>query len=238
MKTTIKTRKNRIPSWDELREMFKETDKKFQETDKKFQETDRQFKETDKKFRETEKEIQETKEIVKETSRKVEETSRNIDKMREEIRESDKKYRELADQFTSTIGHIAEGLMEPEAVRIFQEAGFDIDRYHRNMKKKNKQNQNEMEVDLVMLNCTLAIVVEIKTDCRKKDIDHFLRQMPKFRNLFPEFRDKEILAAVAALNYDRDAANYAHEQGLLVISTTDGDNFTLEPSNRESLKRF
>lgn len=53
-----------------------------------------------------------------------------------------------------------------------------------------------------------------------------------------EFRDKEILAAVAAINYDRDAAIYAHEQGLLVISTTDGDNFTLEPSERKKLKRF
>ncbi len=219
------------PGWDEIKQIIRETDRLIKETDQLIKETGLQMQETDRKMQETDRKMQET-------DRKVSETMQGIDKMREEIRESDKKYRELADQFTSTIGHIAEGLMEPEAVRLFQKAGFDIDRYHRNMRKKNKQNQNEMEVDLVMLNCTLAIVVEIKTDCRKKDIDHFLRQMPKFRKLFPEFRDKEILAAVAAISYDRDAANYAHDQGLLVISTTDGDNFTLEPSDRKSLKRF
>lgn len=148
------------------------------------------------------------------------------------------KIAEMVEQFTSTTGHISEGLMEPASVRIFQEAGYDIDRYYRNLKKKNKNNQTEMEVDLLMLNGTLAIAVEIKTDCRKKDIDHFLRQMPKFKKLYPEYRNKEVLAAVAALNYEREAAEYAHEQGLLVIRTADGDNFTLDPSDRKSLKRF
>lgn len=38
-------------SWDEIKALFAETNRKFQETDRllteKFQETDRQFKETD-----------------------------------------------------------------------------------------------------------------------------------------------------------------------------------------------
>ena len=36
----------------ELREMFKETDRKFQETDRKFQDTDRKFQETDRTLKE------------------------------------------------------------------------------------------------------------------------------------------------------------------------------------------
>lgn len=62
----------------------------------------------------------------------------------------------------------------------------------------------------------------------------------EYRELADQFTSTigQILAAVAAINYDRDAAIYAHDQGLLVISTTDGDNFTLEPSDRKSLKRF
>ena len=41
MKTLTKKAVKRVPSWDELKEMFRETDRKFQETDRKFQETDR-----------------------------------------------------------------------------------------------------------------------------------------------------------------------------------------------------
>ena len=303
MKTIAKKTKKRIPSWDELREMFQETGKmldksrlqmqeehcrRMQDIDRRIEATNRRIKETEKRIKEIDKSIEKSKEERrKEAERRKEEAERSKEERRKEAerrkeeaerrkeeedrREEEKrkeaerrkeedrrkeeierrmrrtdeqvdrtcaKIAEMVEQFTSTTGHISEGLMEPASVRIFQEAGYDIDRYYRNLKKKNKNNQTEMEVDLLMLNGTLAIAVEIKTDCRKKDIDHFLRQMPKFKKLYPEYRNKEVLAAVAALNYEREAAEYAHEQGLLVIRTVDGDNFTLDPSDRKSLKRF
>lgn len=46
------------------------------------------------------------------------------------------------------------------------------------------------------------------------------------------------MAAVAALNYGKDALEYAKKQGLLAITTTDGDLFTLEKFDRARLKRF
>lgn len=210
MNTSVIPQQQGDLSWAEIKEMIKETSIQMQETDRRMQETDR---------------------IVKETSR-------GIAELKESRAKTDEKIRELAEQFTSTTGHITEGIMHPAAIRVFQEAGYDINRYYHNLKRKNKQKQTEMEVDLLMLDDTLVIAVEIKTDCRKKDIDHFLRQMPKFKKLFPEYRDKEVLAAVAAINYDSDASQYAHEQGLLVISTTDGNLFNLEPSDRKKLKRF
>lgn len=217
MNTSVIPQQQGDLSWAEIKEMIKETSIQMQETDRRMQETNRRMQETD---------------------RIVKETSRGIAELKESRAKTDEKIRELAEQFTSTTGHITEGIMHPAAIRVFQEAGYDINRYYRNLKRKNKQKQTEMEVDLLMLDDTLVIAVEIKTDCRKKDIDHFLRQMPKFKKLFPEYRDKEVLAAVAAINYDSDASQYAHKQGLLVISTTDGNLFNLEPSDRKKLKRF
>lgn len=241
----IDTQTKESLSWTELRELIEktslqmqETDRRMQETDRRMQETDRQMQETDRRMQETDRQIQETSRLVAELRQHSKELDQRIEAEREESRKQDEKYRELADQFTSTTGHITEGIMKPATVRIFKDAGFDIDRYCCNLKKKNKNKQEEMEVDFVMLNGTLAIVVEVKTECRRKDIDHFLRQLPKFKRLFPEYRDKEILAAVAALSYDRDAAEYAHEQGLLVITTADGNLFELEPFERNTLKRF
>ena len=208
---------------------MKETDRQMKETDRQMQETDRRIKETDRQMKETDLKMQETDRQMKETGLKMQDTDRRMKETDRLIKENERKYRELAEQFTSTIGHITEGIVEPAAMRVFQEAGYDINRYYRNLHSKMKNNRSEMEVDLLMLDDTIAIVVEIKTDCRKKDIDHFMRQMPKFKRLFPEYRDKEVLAAIAALNYDKDARQHAHEQGMLVISTTDGDLFTLEP---------
>ncbi len=217
---------------------MKETDRQMKETDRQMQETDRRIKETDRQMKETDLKMQETDRQMKETGLKMQDTDRRMKETDRLIKENERKYRELAEQFTSTIGHITEGIVEPAAMRVFQEAGYDINRYYRNLHSKMKNNRSEMEVDLLMLDDTIAIVVEIKTDCRKKDIDHFMRQMPKFKRLFPEYRDKEVLAAIAALNYDKDARQHAHEQGMLVISTTDGDLFTLEPCDKKSLQRF
>ena len=220
---SIQLEKNRL-LLEENRLQLEENRKQLELSRLQMLDTDRRIKETDRQMKETDLKMQETDRRMKETDRL--------------IKENERKYRELAEQFTSTIGHITEGIVEPAAMRVFQEAGYDINRYYRNLHSKMKNNRSEMEVDLLMLDDTIAIVVEIKTDCRKKDIDHFMRQMPKFKRLFPEYRDKEVLAAIAALNYDKDARQHAHEQGMLVISTTDGDLFTLEPCDKMSLQRF
>ena len=204
------TRHNLEMFRDSCRKSLEETRLQMQETDRRMQETDRQ---------------------IKETGRQIKETDR-------QMKETDKKYRQLADQFTSTTGHITEGILAPSAIRMFKDAGFAIDRCIANLKKSDHHNQAGIEVDLLLIDTTQAIAVEVKTDCRKKDVDRFLEKMPKFKKFFPEYNDKEVFVAMAALKYDRDAMHYAKENGLLVISTADGDLFTLEPHDRTKLKRY
>ena len=226
-------------TWAELREIIKENTKQMMLTEARMQqEHERRMAEYDRRKEDHERRMAEYDRRKAEDDRRKAEDERLSRETRLQMQETDRKLRELAEQFTSTTGHITEGIMKPAAQRIFQEAGFDISHYLCNMHSKMKNEHAEMEVDLLMLNGTIAIAVEIKTDCRKKDIDHFMRQMAKFKRLFREYRDKEVLAAVAALNYDKDALEYAKKQGLLAITTTDGDLFTLEKFDRARLKRF
>ena len=233
-------------TWAELREIIKENTKQMmltearmqQEHERRMAEYDRRKEDHERRMAEYDRRKAEDDRRKAEDDRRKAEDERLSRETRLQMQETDRKLRELAEQFTSTTGHITEGIMKPAAQRIFQEAGFDISHYLCNMHSKMKNEHAEMEVDLLMLNGTIAIAVEIKTDCRKKDIDHFMRQMAKFKRLFREYRDKEVLAAVAALNYDKDALEYAKKQGLLAITTTDGDLFTLEKFDRARLKRF
>ena len=59
-----------------------------------------------------------------------------------------------------------------------------------------------------------------------------------FRKLFPEYCDKDVVAAVAAINYENGADTLAHEEGLLVIRVSSDDIFTLDPFDIERLRRF
>ena len=225
-------------TWDDIREVLADNARQLIENRRQMRETDRQMKETDREIKETARGLKETKKLVQETTRGLKETKKLVQETARQMKETDKKFKQMADQFTSTTGHITEGILAPSAIKMFKKAGFNIDHCIGNVKKSINNNQAGMEVDLLLIDTTVAIVVEAKTNCRKKDIDHLLRQMSQFKKFFPEYSDKDVFVAMAALKYDRESKQYAHDKGLLVLSTTDGDIFILEPHKRENLKRF
>lgn len=156
------------------------------------------------------------------------------------MEESDRKLKDRIDKlttrFTSQSGHILEGLMEPSAMKMFQDKGYNIDRCWKNFKRHVKDIGKKLEVDLLLLDDEIAIIVEVKINCTKQDIDHFINQMQSFKEICPEYADKEIMLAIAAINYDRDADKYAHEQGLFVIRVYDDRIFALDPNDGDTMK--
>ena len=211
MKTSIRRfNRNVIPSWNDLRKEMREIHELFKENERRIKETDLQMKETDLRMKETDRQLKETKELIK----------------------------ALSTKFTSQSGHILEGLMEPSAIRIFQERGYDINRCWKNFKKYSKDAGRRMEVDLLLLDDDIAIVVEVKINCTCADIDHFLEQMTHFKEVCHEYADKRVLVAVAAVNYDRNSDEYAHEKGVFVIRVYNDNIFSLDPTEGEKLTEF
>ena len=96
-----------------------------------------------------------------------------------------------------------------------------------------------MEVDVLSYGEDLAIATEVKTNCRKTDIDEYIDKMQRFKLLFTEHKDKEVIAAIAAVNFERDAYEYAQQQGILIIHVIDESIFTLDPvPDKSALRRF
>lgn len=180
----------------------------------------------------------ELKEMIKDNLKQTVENRIQMQETDRRMQETDRKLKELANQFTSQSGHIIEGLMEPSAISMFQEKGYDIDRCWKNFKKYSKEKGWKIEADLLLLDDKIAIVVEVKINCTRRDIDHFIKQMGKFKDLCPEYADKEILAAIAAVNYDRGADTYAHEQGLFVIRVSNDNIFTLDSTDGDTLMKI
>lgn len=187
------------------------------------------------------------KQVLADTSLKMQENERLIKELRENgkeidrrMEESDRKLKDRIDKlttrFTSQSGHILEGLMEPSAMKMFQDKGYNIDRCWKNFKRHVKDIGKKLEVDLLLLDDEIAIIVEVNINCTKQDIDHFINQMQSFKEICPEYADKEIMLAIAAINYDRDADKYAHEQGLFVIRVYDDRIFALDPNDGDKMK--
>ena len=175
---------------------------------------------------------------MEETDRRMKETDRRMKETDQRMKETDRKIKELSTRFGSTTGHIIEGLMAPAAFKMLHDAGFNVNRCYKNLKRKSKDPEMAMEIDELLLDDTLAIAVEVKASCDRKDIDDFLKRMERFKALYPENRDKEVYVAIAAINFEREADVYAHEQGLLVIRVTDYELFTLDPFSKDELRRY
>ena len=246
---------------------MKETDEKFarrmEERDKKFdkemkertEKFDRDMKERDEKF------AKEMKETDEKFARRMEERDKKFDKEMKErtekfdrdMKERDEKFakelkesrdetnaaiRRISIEFLGTNGHIIEGLASSAVDKIFKEAGLDLLRYGKNIKPKQPENHNKMEVDVLLGNETFIVPVEVKADFTKRKVKRFVRQMAMFRTFFPEYADKEIIAAVAAINYADGVDQFAHKEGLLIIRVNSEDIFSLDPFDMKTLRRF
>ena len=209
---------------EEIRQIQRETRELQKETAQQIKDTDRQIKDTDRQIKDTDRQI-------KETARQIEETDR-------QMKETDRKIKELSTRFSSTTGHIIEGLMSSSAIKMYEDKGFKINSLCKNYKRKNKQLNLEMEQDVVLFTETQVIVEEVKASCDKKDVEKFFHNMEKFKMLYDEYADKEVFGAVAAVNYEDDADTYARNLGLFVVRVSSDEIFSLDPFKMEELKRF
>ncbi|MBO7494679.1 MAG: hypothetical protein J6T87_11110 [Bacteroidales bacterium] len=180
--------------------------------------------------------LKKSKEEREAWQRRFEEDQVIIDK---KIKETQENINKLSTEFRSAVGHIVEGLLGPSGHKMFMDAGFPVDRYCKDMYRKIKALNLAMEVDVLSYGEDLAIATEVKTNCTKKDIDTFLNKMKNFKEIFTEHSKKEVIAAIAAVNFDQDAYEYAKQQGILIIHVKDNTVFTLDPvPDKSVLRRF
>jgi len=209
---------------EEIKKLQRETAQNRRESGVDIEEIKKMLSETAQNRRESGVDIEEIKKLQRETT--------------QQMKETDRKIKELSTRFSSTTGHIIEGLMSSSAIKMYEDKGFKINSLCKNYKRKNKQLNLEMEQDVVLFTDTQVIVEEVKASCDKKDVDKFFRNMEMFKLLYDEYADKEVLGAVAAVNYEDGADMYARNLGLFVIRVSSDEIFTLDPFKLEELKRF
>ena len=178
-------------------------------------------------------------EILAETSRKMQE---NSDKIKESSAETDRKIQELSvkikearELFESQWGKLIESLVEGDLVKILRERNIDVQRTFPNV--SHRSNEDQYEYDIIAVNGTEAVVVEVKTTLKVKHIKKFLEDLKKFPHRVPDFKEKITYGAIAYLKAHEESAIYAEKQGLFVIRAT-GSSASLINKEGFKPKRF
>lgn len=192
---------------DEVWQLLGELIQSQKETERRFQESDRRFQETE----------QFLKEQTKETARLLKEQSQKTD---QQIRTVNQQLGKLGNR----LGEFVEWQIRPAAVRLFRERGIDVSELSSDLSVQ--KGDDGLEINLLVVNGTEAIAIEVKSKLTKADVDEHLERLDKFKRLLPRYQNLEILGAVAAMVTPLEVANYAYRQGLFVIAQS-GDNLVI-----------
>jgi hypothetical protein len=95
--------------------------------------------------------------------------------------------------------------------------------------KRNLKRQGQEAYDLVALGSGVVLVMEIETKLMSKwSVDRFVdKKLPRFKELFPEYQEYQLVGAMGALVVKDDAGRYAEKAGLYVLTQTDEGGATL-----------
>ena len=150
---------------------------------------------------------------------------RSIEELRESQRESqsetDRAIKELAGVFATQWGKLVEALVEPSCVDQFRERGINITRSFQRAEGINGEGR-QMEIDVLLVDGNEVVAIEVKTNLKTSDVDEHEERLERFKAAFPEYKEKTVFGAVAALSFDSDSDKYAYRRGLFVLRPDKG----------------
>lgn len=193
-------------TYEDILNLFQETDRKFQETDRKFQETDRKFQESQAA---AEQRFQETERLLKEQSQETE----------RKFQATDRKLNQLERLFTSQWGKLMESLVEGDLVELLIQRGISITDTTTRLKGKRADGGN-YEFDIIAHDGAEMVVVEVKTTLKPQDVEDFLERLRQMKQWIPRYANNRIYGAVAWLTADAGAERMVENRGLFSIRAT------------------
>lgn len=156
-------------------------------------------------MQEMEKGFQEIWKLFAESDRRMTRTERQL---AEFTKDTDRKNGELSSKW----GRFVEGLVVPAAKRLFRARGIVVDKVYQRVKTP------EMEIDLLAIDGRYAVLIEVKSTLTVEDVRDHLERLEKFKTVFPEYADREVIGAVAGIVIDENVDRFAYKKGLFVIA--------------------
>jgi len=168
-------------------------------TDEQLSRTDEQLSRTDEQLSRTDEQLSKTDEQLSKTIKKLDDIGRQLGDL------------------GLVQGEVAEDLFFRNVRYLFkEERDLIFSDVKRNLKKRGSG-----EYDIVAVNGDAVVVIEVKNKLQKRMVDTFVdKKLPKFKEIFPEYRDRRLFGGMGALVVKDDVGRYAEKAGLYVLTQT------------------
>lgn len=203
---------------DRSREEFdrrsEEFDQRSKEFDRRSEEFDRRSKEFDRSREEFDRSCKEFDRRSQERAREAAEADRRFREYREESQRRMDDINQRMGGVNNVQGEIAEDLFRRNIKKALKEFDMDMDEVYHNLKAPGVG-----EYDVVAVNGSEAVVVEIKNKLKANDIRKFYEiQLPRFKTAFPQFTNYKVYGGLGALVMSDEQETEIAAMGLFVLT--------------------
>jgi hypothetical protein len=145
---------------------------------------------------------------------------------KEEMRQERRRHNLELGRIANKQGRMAEDLVAPSVCRIMKEAlGIDDSEgciaNVRVIRPYRGDRKNTREFDVVAECRDYVLLNETKSSLISRDVQHLLRTISRIRDYFPEFENRKLIGAVAALHVAPSVVNFATKNGILALAVGD-----------------
>ena len=148
----------------------------------------------------------------KKTEAAQQKTEAGLQELKEAIAHTNKRL----DGIGITQGDIAEDLFGRNVQNALEKRGIPID------KMLSNPSASGFEFDLLGVNGSSIILIEVKARLRPKDIYRLVHeQMPSFRKVFPEYKTHKLMGGLAAMAFSKKLEKEVASAGLFAFTQTE-----------------
>ena len=156
----------------------------------------------------TQAEVAETSRVIKEIGVRMDAESAETSRV---IKEVGRRMGSMA----SNQGDVAEEFFYNTLFDKPEVGGIRFDRVLKNIGGGKPGHQAQF--DVVMHNGSSMAIVEVKYKAHTNDIEQVERQLERYRDIFPEYKDYKLFGGIAAFSMPDDVVSAAQEKGLFVL---------------------
>ena len=186
-----------------LKREMKEFKDALQKDTKNLKEEFKEFKNEMKEFKD---EMIKFKNEMKEFKDEMKEFKNRMDK---EVKRMNKQWGELANK----MGTIVEDIIFP-ATRPVIRKYFECDPVDLMMNVERKRDGRREEFDVMVVCEDKVFLIEVKSTLRQEHIGQVKEKAKRFKELFPEYNDKELILILGTLSIKRELLNQLTKEGI------------------------
>jgi hypothetical protein len=194
------------------------TDAQMARTEAQMARTEAQMARTDERMARTDERMARTDERMARTDDKIVKMQEGITKMELGITKMQETVASIGRQLGGigdNQGAVAEEFFYNSLVDKPRLGGLSFDRVLKNIGAGKPGKA--VEFDIVMHNGAAMAIVEVKYKVHPNSLDQIEKQMRRYRELFPEYKDYALYGGVAGFSVPDDVVELAHERGLFVL---------------------